>query len=169
MLTRRVRATLLQYREAHALLLRWGVIRTDGPLAGQFAEWAAAGHLRLRLVRSNVQKSYDAVDRTGQTYQIKGRIVSGAGVSTSFDFRRPMRRFDVFLGVLVSPTFDVLAIIRVPYAAVRRHARRNRGRYSLRWTHAHSAEAEVAKASRLSRASRMSRHCHESCRHPFAR
>jgi hypothetical protein len=45
-----------------------------------------------------------------------------------------MHRFDFVLGVLVSRTFDVLAIIRVPYAAVRRHARRNRGGYRLRWT-----------------------------------
>jgi hypothetical protein len=134
MLTRRIRATLLEYRDARERLLRLGVIRTDGPLAGQFAEWAAAGHLRLRLVQSNVEKSYDAKDRKGQTYQIKGRIVSGASASTSFDFRRPLRRFDFLLGVLVSRTFDVLAIIRVPYAGVCRHARRNRGRYSLRWT-----------------------------------
>jgi hypothetical protein len=134
MLTRRVRATLLTYRDARERLLRLRVIRTHGPLAGQFAEWAAAGHLRLRLVRSNVEKSYDAKDRKGQTYQIKGRIVAGPRVSTSFDFRRPMRRFDFFLGVLVSRHFEVLAIIRASYAAARRHARRNRGGYRLRWT-----------------------------------
>jgi hypothetical protein len=134
MLTRRIRATLLEYRDARKRLLRLGVIRTDGPLAGQFAEWAAAGHLRLRLVPSSVNKAHDAVDRAGRTYQIKGRIVSGATAATSFDFRRPMRRFGFLVGVLMSPTFDVFAIIQVPYAAVRRHARRNRGRYSLRWT-----------------------------------
>ena len=118
MLTRRIRTTLLEYRDARKRLLRLGVIRTDGPLAGQFAEWAAAGHLRLRLVPSNVHKAHDAVDRAGRTYQIKGRIVSGATAATSFDFRPPMRRFDFLLGVLMSPTFDVLAIIQVPYAAV---------------------------------------------------
>src|SRR5258705_3610380 len=80
MLTRRVRATLLTYRDARERLLRLRVIRTHGPLAGQFAEWAAAGHLRLRLVRSNVEKSYNAKDRKGQTYQIKGRIVAGPRV-----------------------------------------------------------------------------------------
>jgi hypothetical protein len=36
--------------------------------------------------------------------------------------------------VLMTPMFDVLAIIRVPYAAVRRHARRNQRRFSFRWT-----------------------------------
>jgi hypothetical protein len=97
-------------------------------------------NLRLRLVQSNVGKIYDAKDRKGRTYQIKGRIVSGARASTSFDFRRPLRRFDFLVGVLMSPTFDVLAIIRIRYAVVRRHARRNRGRYSLRWTR-HSIDA----------------------------
>ncbi len=110
------------------------VIRTDAAIAGQFAEWIAAQHLRLRLAGSNVQKTYDAVDSAGRTYQIKARVVSGPRAPTSFDFRRPMHRFDFLIGVLVSRAFDVVAIIRVPYAAVRRHARRNRGRYSLRWT-----------------------------------
>jgi hypothetical protein len=44
------------HRAARERLLALGVIRAEGPLAGQFAEWAAAGHLRLRLVRSNVEK-----------------------------------------------------------------------------------------------------------------
>jgi hypothetical protein len=115
-------------------LHRLKVIRTEGPLAGQVAEWVAARHLGLRLVPSNVQKIYDAVDRAGRTYQIKGRIVSPPRLSTSFDFRRPLRRFDFMLGVLLSPTFEVLAIVRVSHTAIRRHARRNRNRFSLRWT-----------------------------------
>jgi hypothetical protein len=45
-----------------------------------------------------------------------------------------MHRFDFLIGVLVSQTLEVLAIIRVPYSAVRRHANRNRNRYGLRWT-----------------------------------
>ena len=134
MLTRRIRAALRQHRDASERLRSLGVIRTDGPLAGQFAEWIAARYLGLDLVKSSVEKGHDATDRKKQTYQIKGRIVSGLGASTSFDFRRPMRHFDFLVGVLVSPNFEVLAIIRVPYAAVRRHARQNKTRYSLRWT-----------------------------------
>ena len=132
-ITRRIRAALLRYRGAVARLVRLRVIRNDGPVAGQFGEWVAAKYLGLDLAESSVEKGHDA--RKGRrTYQIKSRIVSGAEASTSFDFRRPMHRFDFFVGVLVSPNFKVLAIIRVSYAAVRRHARRNRGRYSLRWT-----------------------------------
>jgi hypothetical protein len=133
-LLRRARPTLLSYCDARERLRRLGVIRTDGALAGQFAEYVACKHLRLCIAPSNVQKAYDATDRRGRTYQIKGRIVSSQRMSTSFDFRRPMHRFDFLLGVLVTGTFDVLAIIRVSHVAVRRHARRNRGRYSLRWT-----------------------------------
>jgi hypothetical protein len=133
-LSRRARGALFRYRDAQERLQRLGVIRTDGPIAGQLGEWVAAQYLRLRLVRSNVQKGYDAVDSAGGTYQIKARLVSGPRTSTSFDFRRPIHRFDFLIGVLVSRTFDVVAIIRVPYVAVRRHARRNRGGYRLRWT-----------------------------------
>jgi hypothetical protein len=133
-LSRRARGALLRYRDAQERLHRLGVIRTDGPIAGQFGEWVAAQYLRLRLVRSNVQIGYDAVDSAGGTYQIKSRLVSGSRTSTSFDFRRPLHCFDFLVGVLVSRTFDVVAIIRVPYEAVRRHARRNRGGCRLRWT-----------------------------------
>lgn len=133
-LLRRARPALLRYCEARQRLRRLKVIRTEGPLAGQVAEWVAARHLGLRLVPSSVQKAYDAVDHAERTYQIKGRIVSPPRLSTSFDFRRPLRRFDFMLGVLLSPTFEVLAVVRVPCSAIRRHARRNRNRFSLRWT-----------------------------------
>src|SRR5262245_47032344 len=93
LLLRRARPTLLRYRDARERLRRLGVIRTEGPLAAQFAEWVAAHHLRLRLVPSNVQKGYDAIDRDGRTYQIKGRLVDPSRRYTSFDFGRPMHRF----------------------------------------------------------------------------
>jgi hypothetical protein len=75
-------------------------------------------------------------------------MVTALGTSTSFDFQRPMYRFDFLLGVLVSRTFDVLAIIRVPRTAVRRHARRYRDRYSFRWTRSSFAAPWVEVAYR---------------------
>ena len=47
-------------------------------VAGQFAEWVAARHPRLRPARSNVHNAYDPV-------------VSGPRTPASFDFRRPMQ------------------------------------------------------------------------------
>ena len=111
---RRLRAALRAYSHARARLHDLGVCRTDGSMAGQFSEWVAARHLGLRLVKTGTG-IIDAVDRAGRTYEIKGRIISGTRASTSFDFRRPLHRFGFFVGVLVSPTFDVLAIMRVPF------------------------------------------------------
>lgn len=128
------RGPLLRYRSARDKLRALGVLHTERSVLGNFAEWLVARCLRLHLVESNVQKAYDAVDRIGQTYQIKGRIVSGLHTRTSFDFRRPTRGFEFLVGVLMLPNFDVLAIIRVPYRAVRRYSRLNRNRYSFRWT-----------------------------------
>jgi len=129
-----VRSALLRRVDALKRLHRLGVIRTNGPLAGQFGEGVAARYLGLRLVGNTVQKGHDAVDGAGKTFQIKARVMSGKRANTGFGFRRPIHHFDFLIGVLVSPTSEVLAIIRVPYAAVRRHARRNRQSNSVRWT-----------------------------------
>jgi hypothetical protein len=107
------------YCDARERLRGLGFIRTESAIAGQFGEWLAARCLRIQLAQSNVRKAYDAVDRAGQTFQIKARIVSVSRMSTSFDFRKPLSSFDFLLGVLMSKRFDVLAIIRVPHAAVR--------------------------------------------------
>ena len=51
-LSRRARVPLAAYCHAHEELRRLGIIRTAGPVAGQFAEWLVDKCLGLRLLRS---------------------------------------------------------------------------------------------------------------------
>ena len=99
-----------------------GVLRSERNLQGDYAEWLAAELLGLRLAASGVQKGYDATDSDGRHYQIKARIVPDLRQHSSFNFREfdPARKsFDVFLGVFLSPAFDLLGVIRVSWEAVR--------------------------------------------------
>ncbi|HST88065.1 MAG TPA: hypothetical protein VLJ14_06775, partial [Ktedonobacterales bacterium] len=110
------------YTAARQELKGLGVLRSERNLQGDYAEWLAAELLGLRLAASGVQKGYDATDDDGRRYQIKARIVPDLRQHSSFNFREfdPTRKsFDVFLGVFLSPTLDLLGLIRVSWEAVR--------------------------------------------------
>jgi hypothetical protein len=110
-----------------------GILRSDVSLSAGYAEWIVAELLGLRLAESTVQKGYDAVNRKGQTYQIKSRTVKNLKQNTSFDITDIHNRFDYLIGVFFSKTLDLLGIIRVPYDAVVEMCRRNKNRNSFRW------------------------------------
>jgi hypothetical protein len=130
----RIRGALRRYWAARDELRALGILRFDRSLHAEYGEWVAQQRLGLTLATSGVQKTYDATDQDGRTYQVKARTVLSLETPTSFDVREPSLPFDFLLGILLSPDSELLAIIRVPYAAVLEHARINQGTRRLRWS-----------------------------------
>src|SRR5438067_13492264 len=106
------------------------ILHSERNLQGDYAEWLAAELLGLQLAASGVQKTYDATDGKGRTYQIKARLTRSLDHPTSFDFRDITLVFDYLIGVFLErETYDLLGIIRVPYAVVREHDRPGGNRF----------------------------------------
>lgn len=99
--------------------------------------------LDLQPAVSGVQKGYDATDIDGRTYQVKVRIVKNLSTTTSFDFKAFAHPFDYLVGVFLVPPFDVLAVVRVPFSEVVKHAATTRDGPRLRWNATTSAEPWV--------------------------
>lgn len=129
-----VREALATYWSARRRLTDLGVIRSDRSVLGDFAEWLVCQMFGFQIAGSGVQKGFDATDAAGNTYQVKARIVERLEQATSFDMKDPGHPFDYLLGVFLTPSSDVLAVVRVPYAEVLARATINRGSRRLRWT-----------------------------------
>ena len=119
----------LQSREG---LEQLGILRTKRLLQADYSEWLVSQWLDLKLLENPVAKGFDARDSQGRKYQIKGRVVKTLGDNTSFDFKTLRNKFDFLVGVLLSPSMNLLGMIRVDYETVKAIANKNRGRYSFR-------------------------------------
>jgi hypothetical protein len=91
---------------------------------------------KLRLSPTSIQAGFDAVDAAGLKFQVKARLVASLSSSTSFDFAASPHPFDFLLGVLLTRSLDLVAVLRVSHDDVLTHANRNRSRLSLRYTRA---------------------------------
>jgi hypothetical protein len=131
-----LRDALDSYLAARRQLVDLGVIRTRRSLEADYAEWLMAEMFQLRLSPSSIQEGYDAFDVAGLKYQVKARLVSSLSSSTSFDFSSTPHPFDFLLAVLLAPSLDLLAVLRVACDDVLAHANRNRSTLRLRYTRA---------------------------------
>ena len=131
-----VKQAMASYWSARQRLKDLGVVRSDRSVPGDFAEWLACEMFGFQIAASGVQKGFDATDLAGKTYQVKARIVNSLEQATSFDVKDPDHPFDYLLGVFLTPSSEVLGVVRVPYAEFLKHASVNRGGRRLRWTRA---------------------------------
>lgn len=122
------------YLAARDDLKQLGILRSDRTLQGDYAEWVATQVLGLQLAASKVEKAIDAQDKAGHTYQIKARVVENLHQNTSFDIRDIAHRFDFLVAVFLSPSFEVLAILKIPYEVVRELGRQTRSTFRFRWS-----------------------------------
>ncbi len=129
-----VKEAMASYWAARQRLRDLGVIRSERSVPGDFAEWLVCQMFGFQIAGSGVQKGFDASDAAGKTYQVKARIVKRLEQATSFDMKEPGHRFDYLLGVFLTPSSEVLAVVRVPYPEVLARATINRGSRRLRWT-----------------------------------
>jgi hypothetical protein len=130
---RRVASYLRTIMDTREALIKEGVVRSERDIIVDYAEWLAARRFKLRLARSGVNRTFDAVDRQGARYQIKARRVSSINDSTSFDFHN-YDRFDYLVAVLIDKsTMEPITTQKIPYPIVRKYWRKNKNRRSFRW------------------------------------
>ena len=124
---------IAQYLEAKQALKGLGILRTDRSLEGDYAEWLISNNLGLKLSESTIQKGYDATDISGNTYQIKSRVVETLNHNTSFDIKNIDFEFDYLVCVFFSPNLKLLKLLKIPYKVVVQLGIQNQSSFRLRW------------------------------------
>jgi hypothetical protein len=135
---------LLQYAEAIRALRRLGLVKTNRhALTGDLAECIACRALGLTPASSKANPGFDATDREGRTWEIKGATQADTFIGLR---GRPRARrlpargwvrdpepvlagFDMFCGVLFTDrtTYDVAAIITAPIEELRKRVHQTSG------------------------------------------
>jgi hypothetical protein len=118
---------MLQVLKLHAdaadELRRRGICRTGNSPAGDYAEWLVSTALNLTL-ETNSHRGYDATDRGGTRYEIKGRRLSAAAERPQLSVIRdlPVAPFDYLIGVDFDRRYRVNYAAQVPHVVVLRYA-----------------------------------------------
>lgn len=100
------------------------VLRSKNNPVGDYCEWLVARALGLELV-SKSTPGYDAVDRSGVRYQIKGRRITSDNKSTLLGAIRNLagNKFDYLIGVLFDEQFQVVHAAQIPHGAIGQYAK----------------------------------------------
>ncbi len=99
------------------------VVRTANNPVADYSEHLAAKALGLELM-ANSKAGYDAVDESGNRYQIKGRRIGPKSGSVMLGVCRNLdkRPFDFLIGIVFGADFSVLRACQMPLAVVLEHA-----------------------------------------------
>lgn len=111
---------LKQYANLMNELKRRKVIRTNNNPVGDYAESRACGAFDLSLEKGS-QKSFDARDKNGVRYQIKGRRLTRGNDPKQLSIIRNLcdDGFDFLIGVIFDWEFAVLGAYKVPLQVIK--------------------------------------------------
>lgn len=110
-----------------------GILRTNRDIISDYGEWLAANILNLKLVKSGVQKGYDAFDRNGKRYEIKTRAKTGG--RPAFHFRQiEPKEFDYAVFVEFDLQLNIKTLSRVPWRTVRRYIHKTKRGFRFGYT-----------------------------------
>lgn len=100
-------------------LQRRDVIRTNNNPVGGYTEWLVSQSLGLTLA-GNSEKGFDAVDKVGVKYEIKGRRVTPKNQSRQLSAIRHLheRKFDYLIAVVFDKSFEIILALKIPHAVV---------------------------------------------------
>ena len=114
---------LLQtHRAVIDVLIRRGVVKTRNNPIGDYTEWLVCRRLKLR-VQGNSQAAYDAIDREGIRYQIKGRCDASNAVQLGVIRNLDQHGFDFLVALVFNEDYSIRLAVKVSYEAVRNLAR----------------------------------------------
>src|SRR5439155_6943077 len=122
------RLSNLSLLRLHAAVLdelkRRDVLRTTNNPLADYTEWLVSRALGLKLV-TNSGSGFDARDRRGTRYQIKGRRITTGNTSVQLSAIRNLRRkeFDVLIGVVFNADYSIRYGAAVPHAVITKLAR----------------------------------------------
>ena len=98
-------------------LLRRDVVKTRNNPIGDYTEWLVCQRLGLER-QPNSKASFDAIDRNGIRYQIKGRRDSGTSVQFSPIRNLAEQGFDFAIAVVFDDDYYVRFAVKIPYGIV---------------------------------------------------
>jgi len=104
-------------------LIRRKILRTRNKPIGDYTEWLVSKTLGLQLVK-NSATGYDATDKDGTRYQIKGRQVTTDKASRQLSSIRSLdaKNFDYLIAVIFDSEFNVIEAVRVPHKIIGKYA-----------------------------------------------
>lgn len=117
------RDLLILYSDILEALLQRGITRSNNNPIGDYAESLAAKALGLSVEKAS-NKGYDAVDRDGQTYEIKARRITKHNGSRMLSAIRQLdeNHFDFLIGILFNADFTIQRACLIPCQVVKQIA-----------------------------------------------
>ena len=114
---------LLQtHSEVITELRRRGVVKTENNPIGDYAEWLVCKRLILQG-QGGSKKAFDAIDRQGNRYEIKGRRSSANSVQFSTIRNLQQHGFDFVIAIIFDEDYSVRLAVKIAYDAVPKLAR----------------------------------------------
>ena len=115
---------LRDYSKAMDALLEAGIVRTRNNPVGDYAEWVVKEELNLKLEK-NSKSGYDATDKKGIRYQIKGRRVTSKNKSRQLGVIRDLneKKFDFLVAVIFDEQFNVIEAYKIPHKIIKNHSK----------------------------------------------
>ncbi len=109
-----------------------GILRTENNPTGDLAEHLFCTAFKWTIA-PNSAKGYDATDRVGKHFQIKGRRLSQDKTSRQLSAIRNLdqKPFDTLAGVLFDKNYSVLRAALIPHKVIEQHS------YFSRHTNSH--------------------------------
>jgi len=95
------------------------VVRTrNNPVQG-YAEWLVSKKLNL-ILEPNSNTGFDATDRKGTRYEIKGRRITPSNKSTQLSAIRNLdkKHFDCLIGVIFDKDYNILYAAQIPHKVI---------------------------------------------------
>jgi hypothetical protein len=118
------RAVLKLYADLIEELRERQLIRSSNNPVADYAEKVAVE--RLELVRvGKEERGYDATDRKGRRYQIKGRRITRHNKSRQLGVIRNLneRLFHFLVAVILDENFNVVEMWKIPYRFIKANSR----------------------------------------------
>lgn len=106
-------------------LIRRGVAKTRNNPIGDYTEWLVCKRLKLRA-QGNSQAAYDAIDREGIRYQIKGRCVPGNAVQLSAIRNLDQHGFEFLVALVFNEDYSIRLAVKISHEAVKNLAKYRR-------------------------------------------
>lgn len=100
------------------------IIKTRNNPVADYSEWLVSKSLGFSLQR-NSNAGFDAIDRKGRKYQIKGRRLSDINRSRQLGVIRNLKdnKFNFLIGIIFDRKFTVLEAYKIPHDLISEYAR----------------------------------------------
>jgi hypothetical protein len=112
------------YADIMSELRRRDIVHSSNNPVANYAEKLAAHALVLSVMKEST-KGYDATDKDGRRYEIKGRRPTAENKSRQLSMFRELdkKHFDLLVGILFHENFVVLKGCVIPYEVVLKRAK----------------------------------------------